>query len=301
MGTGPASLQFELRVVKRAFARRLLPSALASALLMAMCACDPVDEHAGVEFSPCPKVGPCKILPLGDSITVGMEKIGPGQYGNLGGYRVRLFELAVNDGKDITFVGSREPNGPETVAGRPFPKAHEGWSGAVIQSLGRKGIKYDQGAHIVLLHVGTNDMNGKYAHEAPDDLEDFIDQVTSALPHALLVVAKIVPMPRVAEKVNAYNAAMGAIVAKKARAGAHIMLVDQFTGYPAERELPDAVHPSAAGYRRMAGVWYEAIADYLPDAAVPELEPTRGSRAKVGALNPALTSPARVGSRVAAN
>lgn len=267
MALRPSSLRLAIASVERFFPSRVVPWVVSATLLTVPGACDPIDAHAGVEFSPCPRTGPCKILPLGDSITAGMVKTGQDTYEYHGGYRVGLFERAVNDGKDITFVGSREPNGPEMVAGRPFPRRHEGWSGVVIQSLGRKGIKYEDGAHIVLLHVGTNDMNGKYAHEAPERLEELLEQVTSALPNALVVVSQLVPMPKVKEKVAAYNAAIEEIVAEKAREGAHVMLVDQFTGFPAAAELPDAVHPNEAGYRRMADVWYDAIAAYLPDAS----------------------------------
>jgi hypothetical protein len=48
-------------------------------------------------YNPCPATGACKILPLGDSITDGI--------GFSGGYRVRLFQLALEDDKEITFVG----------------------------------------------------------------------------------------------------------------------------------------------------------------------------------------------------
>jgi lysophospholipase L1-like esterase len=51
-------------------------------------------------------------------------------------------------------------------------------------------------------------------------------------------------------------------VQTRASAGKHVILVDQFTGFPTS-ELGDGVHPNQAGYARMAGVWYEAIKSYL--------------------------------------
>jgi hypothetical protein len=54
-------------------------------------------------FDPCPATGPCKILPLGDSITDGLTV--------MGGYRIELFRLALNADKEITYVGG-SANGP---------------------------------------------------------------------------------------------------------------------------------------------------------------------------------------------
>jgi lysophospholipase L1-like esterase len=62
--------------------------------------------------------------------------------------------------------------------------------------------------------------------------------------------------------VTAFNNALPAIVQTRANAGKHVVLVDQFTGFPND-ELADGVHPNAEGYARMARVWYTAISQYL--------------------------------------
>lgn len=222
-----------------------------------------------VGFQPCPATGACKIVPFGDSITEGMVRVG-GSYEFNGGYRVRLFELAVGDGKDITFVGNspNAPNGPDNVAGEPFPKAHEGMSGWTVQQLIDKETIWDiseaaDDPHIVLLHIGTNDINTNQQNGAPARLETLIDRVTTELPDALLVVAKIIPLPSRTSDIDTYNAAMDAIVAEKVDAGKHVLLLDLNSDYP-DGQLPDNIHPSADGYAWMGEQWYETIAPYLP-------------------------------------
>jgi hypothetical protein len=205
-------------------------------------------------LSPCPATGPCKILPLGDSITDGI--------GFSGGYRVSLFSRAVAASKSITFVG-RSMNGPTMVSGQPFPRSHEGHSGWTIAQI--DGITPDPALdpvpHIVLLHIGTNDVSAM-GSGAPMRLGALIDQIVAELPNALLVVAKIIPFPGAASQVNTFNAAVPGVVQERANAGKHVILVDQFTGFPTS-ELGDGVHPNEAGYTRMAGVWFTAISSYL--------------------------------------
>lgn len=205
-------------------------------------------------YNPCPATGPCKILPLGDSITDGI--------GFSGGYRVRLFELALEDDKEITFVGG-SMNGPQMVDGQPFPRAHEGHSGWTIAQI--DGIVPDPALnvapHIVLLHIGTNDMY-QGPNGAPDRLGTLIDQILMDLPDALLVVSNIIPFPGQAGAVDTYNDAVPNVVNMRKEAGKHILFVDQFTDFPTS-ELGDGVHPNQAGYNRMAAKWYEAISSYL--------------------------------------
>jgi lysophospholipase L1-like esterase len=206
-------------------------------------------------FEPCPASGACKIMPLGDSITDGT--------GFSGGYRVELFAKTITDKKSITFVGSLS-NGPNTVSGVTFPKSHEGHFGWRIDQVDAliPDPALAPAPHIVLLHLGTNDINQSQTTGAPDRLGLLIDQVVTKLPSALVVVAQIIPEPSKSSAISTYNAAIPGIVRSRADAGKHVILVDQFTGFPSS-ELGDGVHPNQAGYARMAGVWYEAIKSHL--------------------------------------
>ena len=206
-------------------------------------------------FEPCPSSGVCKIMPLGDSITDGT--------GFSGGYRVELFAKAVADKKTITFVGSLS-NGPSTVSGVTFPKSHEGHFGWTISQV--DGLIPDPALnpapHIVLLHLGTNDINQNMLSGAPERLGSLVDQIIAKLPSALIVVAKIIPEPSQASGITTLNNAIPQLVQSRASAGKHVILVDQFSGFLAT-ELGDGVHPNQAGYARMAGVWYTAVKGYL--------------------------------------
>jgi lysophospholipase L1-like esterase len=194
---------------------------------------------------------------LGDSITFGTPT-------NSGGYRVELFSKAVADGKRMTFVGS-QTNGPAMVAGRPFPKNNEGYPGWTISQI--DGIANDMKAlkdapHIVLLHIGTNDMY-QGADGAPMRLGKLIDDIVTVLPNSLLVVSSIIPFPSAVAAVDTYNDAVPGVVQARASAGKHVIYVDQFKDFPTS-ELTDGVHPDDTnGYPRMGRVWYASIAPYL--------------------------------------
>jgi lysophospholipase L1-like esterase len=212
-------------------------------------------DSGGSAYNPCPTDGPCKILPLGDSITEGLAS------SHRGGYRVDLFQRALNANRRITFVGSKQ-SGPTMVGGTTFPRNHEGYSGETIDQIAaRIPAALSRSPDIILLMIGTNDMYRMGAADAPRRLEALIGKILDANSHALLVVARIIPFPGNAN-VEPYNAAIPAIVQRKAAAGEHIVLVDQFSGFP-NSELADGVHPNDAGYRRMAGVWYSAITPLL--------------------------------------
>jgi lysophospholipase L1-like esterase len=219
-------------------------------------------------FDPCPAAGACKILPLGDSITWGVNYDG--------GYRVKLFSNTITDKKNITYVGKLS-NGPATVSGTTFPKNNEGHSGWTIQQLddivtgkstdasytGKK-MMVDLAPNIVLLHAGTNDTS-RSPTGMSDRLGTLIDHIVTDGPDVLLVVTTIVPIKQgsygtVAES---FNKEVPGVVQKRIDAGKHVLLVDMFKNFPSNGLSSDGVHPNQTGYDWMAGVWYDAIKGYL--------------------------------------
>jgi lysophospholipase L1-like esterase len=216
---------------------------------------DAGSRDAGMEsYNPCPTDGnACKILPLGDSITFGIQLPGA--------YRIELFRQAVLAEQNITFVGS-QMNGPDIVQGAPFPKNHEGYSGFTIDQIDQQIVTnaLQTKPDIVTLMIGTNDIYGNDPANAPARLEALIDKIFDMDSHALLVIAKLTPLPNFQSTVDTYNQALPAIVEERAAASKHIALVDMSDTTISS----DSVHPNEAGYTHMGQVWYEAIGKLLP-------------------------------------
>jgi len=150
---------------------------------------DPVPTHDGSASDPCPAIGsPCRIMPLGDSITWGDGST------DKAGYRVPLFRKALVNKKTMTFVGS-ENAGPTAVDGTPFPRGHEGFGGYTVDpGDGKSGISpLVPGAlakhkpHIVLLMIGTNDVASRVdLPNLPKRLSALLDTILANSPGALL-------------------------------------------------------------------------------------------------------------------
>ena len=229
-------------------------------------------------YQPCTS-SPCKILPLGDSITEGCCTAPEG------GYRIELFTKAVNSKQNITFVGGTlnigdaKPNGPTTVAGQTFPQGNEGNGGYTIASPSSKGgiagAITDQSCStykpdIVLLMIGTNDiLQNIDLGNAPTRLGSLMDEIVTDAPSALLVVSSIPPCCN-DTTVQAYNATIPDMVKTRAQAGKHVLFVDAHAAfvkdanYKADYISSDGLHPSANGYAVIGDLFYGAISPYLP-------------------------------------
>lgn len=180
-----------------------------------------------------------------------------------GGYRVELFRLAVESGMDFKFVGSLQ-NGPTNISGLPFPRSHDGHQGATIaqiDSMVQRSLLAAE-PHIILLHIGTNDMF-QNPNGAALRLGTLMDNIIARAPKALLVVSNIIPFPAASNPVSQYNAAIPFVVEQRRMQGKNVVFVDQYNGFSAVQ--PDGVHPTAQGYARMGQVWFNAIFDYLVD------------------------------------
>lgn len=230
------------------------------------------------EYNPCPTNGdPCRIMPLGDSITDGAGS------STGGSYRLELFRTALKNNKKIVFVGSNS-GGPDTVDNVPFPKNHEGHSGWTIDDGGGRSGLYPKIAqwlpnampdkalpHIVTLMIGTNDVDIQLdLPNAMNRLGLLVDRIVMGAPNALVVVAQIVPTTNDGEnaRVQAYNAGIPALVKARADAGKHVTLVDMYGAFTKNANYKgeymfDSLHPKDPGYVVMAATWYEKIGSLL--------------------------------------
>lgn len=159
---------------------------------------------------------------------------------------------------NIDFIGSQSngENNPDNQ--------HEGFGGYTINRI-LGAMEYDntilQHPNIVLLHAGTNDNLLKPpvdpVAEAPQRLSKLIEYILCNDPDTVLLVALIIGDAFYQSDVDNFNAQVPGVVAQYYAAGYKIRAVDMrsITG----SDLIDGIHPTDAGYVKMAGLWFNAL------------------------------------------
>jgi lysophospholipase L1-like esterase len=194
--------------------------------------------------------GGVRVMPLGDSITEGTQVPG--------GYRIGLWQRVVAGGFRVDFVGSQF-NGPASLGDHDH-EGHPGWRIDQIDA-NITGWLQATAPHTVLLHIGTNDVLHNFnLAGAPARLSTLIDHITAAVPSAEVFVATIIPLASAGQEAagRTFNAAIPGIVQRNVSAGKHVHLVDMHSVLTAA-DLIDGIHPTAAGYDKMAATWYSAL------------------------------------------
>jgi lysophospholipase L1-like esterase len=144
---------------------------------------------------------PIRIMPLGDSITYGVGSPSSSSY------RAALWNrLAVQAGYAVDFVGSQR-------SGALPDQDNEGHSGWRIDEIAANidGWLATSQPDVVLLHIGTNDMNQNYQVDtAPQRLAALADRILADRPSATVLVAKIVPSldAGIQGRINTFKAAI---------------------------------------------------------------------------------------------
>ncbi|KAF7339011.1 Acetyl xylan esterase [Mycena venus] len=208
------------------------------------------------------KMGGLKIrgLPAGDSITFGFQS----STGN--GYRYNLQQVIMSPPWDggllprqsadtvVDFIGSVD-------SGTMPDPDNEGHSGAEIAAIGGFLMPdLSQNPNVIFLLAGTNDINNDDdIANAPARLMAVVDNITSTLPNATLLVGTI-PLngdPTKEQWSDTFNYNIIQMLLRRASDGARVMPVPMESLGP--EDMADSLHPNDQGYAKMADAWFSAL------------------------------------------
>jgi lysophospholipase L1-like esterase len=201
-----------------------------------------------------------RIMPLGDSIT-----------GSPGCWRAHLWADLVELGHDgVDFVGTRPGDG----CGFDYDGDNEGHGGYLVTDVASRGLLAGWLEHarpdIVLMHFGTNDVwSGVPTGTVLDAYTALVAQMREHDPDTVVLVAQIIPMDpdrtcaECGRRVAELNAAIPGWAEETGTEESPVVVVDQWTGFDTGTDTYDGVHPSAAGDRKLADRWREALVPLL--------------------------------------
>lgn len=195
-----------------------------------------------------------KLLPIGDSITVGQYSSGftPGAY--------RAYLETVFTGCAFT--------GPKSDNAAPWQTSpyHAGWSGITTDWIpshtGLWATYAEQATHALLL-IGTNDLNiGRGVPATVAGIESAARSIFAVKPSICLVIGSLGPHRdgSLSLEVSAVNSGILGLRKLLASEGYNVAVADTGSAfYPVATNMVDQLHPSVAGYVAMAEKWKAAI------------------------------------------
>ena len=193
-----------------------------------------------------------RVLPLGDSITLGV--------GAAGGYRAPLYQMILSAGYTPDFVGTQTGNSAPSL---PDPE-HEGYSGALIENIDAM-LPMMFGAlpqpDVILVLLGVNDFRiGAETATATNRLEALVVRLATNWPNSKIIVASLtaIPDPWNTQVQMLYNSLLPGMCERQSSLGRNIYFTDMYNAVPLA-DMPDQLHPNELGYTKMATNWFSSI------------------------------------------
>ena len=218
-----------------------------------------------------------KIMCWGDSLTAGWCQ-GSKEH-QFGGYRVYLSRLLETNGysESIEFVGkwatgSCYDNDNSGTNGATIAHDYE-WADSMLTDL-NNGILETYNPDIIMLQIGTNDINNQTEDEANlsiatinERLENLVDGILAQMNDTdMLFLASIPYLQGNSSGYNMnvakYNSFIKKMCEAKKSEGYHIDYVN-INSVVKNDQFDDDLHPNQSGYESMGNLWYEVLTNYI--------------------------------------
>ena len=200
-----------------------------------------------------------RIMPLGDSITSGMEEFGDLSQEDIGGYRRFLWQMLKDANKPVDFVGSERAGENIRPIIDPDNEGHPGWRMSDINTIAYSTMMQHQ-PDMVLLHIGTNDLTTV----SSNGLKQILDQIDTYENHSgkktIVLVALIIDRQVPDSRIATFNKNVKEYLQKRILSGDRIKIVDMYSGANLTSvDYTNDTHPNSTGYLKMAQVWFNSI------------------------------------------
>ena len=215
-----------------------------------------------------------KIMPVGDSITMGTNTAGVPAQADRVGFRKPLFDSLTTAGYGFDFTGS-QLDGWNLLSDAEH-EGHGGWSDEQI-AWGEFGTSTSPDpndgiyawlnqnpADIVLLHIGTNGFHIEALHVK--EILDEIDRWEGDNHPVTVILARIINWDTPSADVTTFNDNVVAMAQDRIGNPAdpaypdNIIIVDQENALIYPNDMYDSLHPNDTGYAKMANVWLYPLA-----------------------------------------
>ncbi|KAI1136198.1 carbohydrate esterase family 3 protein [Hypoxylon sp. FL0543] len=196
---------------------------------------------------------PLRIMPLGASITHGYKS----SDGN--GYRQDLRVALEKNGNKVNMVGER-------TGGTMKDDQSEGWEGYKVAQIHVKANKVvpEYKPNLILINAGTNDcIQNDDLPNAGNRMISMLNDIYKESPRATIILSTLIvnANPKVQARVKDFNNQLKLLADRYRAGGFRLVLVDmESDAGPKLTDLnKDGTHPTDAGYKKMANIFFDGI------------------------------------------
>lgn len=220
---------------------------------------------------------PFRIMPVGDSITVGYTNLaGQSEVPFTYGYRSGLYTQLTDAGYSFQYVGGSTehptPSSDCVNLAALNQDYHNGYGGQGISYIASNIASWMQADNpdVILLMIGINDIAPSATGNpisAESRLNSLVRTVVNAKPSAHLIVAQTIPYATgYTDSIVQYNNFIkNTLVPYYSGQGKLVTTVDQYSPFLTDGTIDSTLysnainHPSPEGYDRMAQTWFDGI------------------------------------------